>query len=164
GLCAVAKNAHAANLLSGSISKIYMAVTEGEPLPHNTENPLLKWYESSSGVYTIDAPIGRADSSIIRREININGQHAVTDYTIIKGNGRHSLVKVSLKTGRTHQIRVHFSSVGHPLAGDDFYGGSLEFCGTQALHCGEMSFARPSDGKIITLSCPIREDMEQLLE
>lgn len=164
GLCAVAKNAHAANLLSGSISKIYMAVTEGTPIPHDTGNPLFKWYENGSGIYTIDAPIGRSGGSIIRREISINGQRAVTDYTIIKENGRHSLVKVSLKTGRTHQIRVHFSSAGHPLAGDDFYGGSLEFCETQALHCGEMSFSRPSDGKIMTLFCPIREDMEQLIK
>lgn len=159
GLCAVAKSAHSANFYGGRIDKVYFAVTEGKPVP--TEIQGIKWTETNSG-YRIDAPIGRAGESIIRREVRSDGQYAVTNYTIIKSNDEYSLVRVVLETGRTHQIRVHFSSVGHPLAGDDFYGGSLDKCRLQALHCGEMSF--PSfDGNIIEVNCPLREDMLGLI-
>ena len=159
GLCAAAKNAHAANIYGGKINKVYYAVTEGKPVPSGCCEGI-EWTETSEG-YRIDAPIGRAGESIIRREVRSDGQRAVTNYTIIKSNAFHSLVRVLLETGRTHQIRVHFSSAGHPLAGDDFYGGSLEHCKVQALHCGEMSFPL-SDGREIVVSCPLREDMAAL--
>lgn len=161
GLCAVAKNSHAANFYSGRIEKIYFAVTEGTPIPENVDG--VEWCEVGDGQYRIDAPIGRAGESIIRREVRADGQRAVTNYTIINSDGFHSLVRVSLETGRTHQIRVHFSAVGHPLAGDDFYGGSLEHCGVQALHCGEMSFPL-YDGRQIVVRCPLREDMEKIIK
>lgn len=164
GLCAVAKTTYAANRLVGSISKVYTAAVQGVPVPHEIGNPLIRWTETAEGVYRIDAPIGRAGESIIRREVRADGKSAVTSYTIIKENGRHSLLSISLETGRTHQIRVHFSALGYPLAGDDFYGGSLEYCTAQALHCSEMSFARPSDGEVVNISCGIREDMENLFE
>lgn len=162
GLCAVAKNAHSANVYGGAIDKVYFAVTEGKPVPIK-EFDIIKWTETAEGHYRIDAPIGRAGESIIRREVRSDGQHAVTNYTIIKCGKNYSLVRVVLETGRTHQIRVHFSSVGHPLAGDDFYGGSLEQCKIQALHCGEMSFLS-FDNRAITVSCPLREDMLALVE
>ena len=162
GLCAAAKSAFAANYLGGKISKVYMAVVEGTPIPHDTGNSLIKWQETDSG-FRIDAPIGRAGDSIIRREIRSDGQRAVTNYTIVKTDGNHSLLRIELETGRTHQIRVHFSAAGHPLAGDDFYGGSVEFCSAQALHCGEMSFPKPSDGSIVRLFSEIRQDMSGLI-
>lgn len=162
GLCAVAKTAHAANCLGGTVEKVYIAAVQGVPVPHDMEDTLIKWTMSPEGVYRIDAPIGRAGESIIRREVRGDGQSAVTNYTIIKENGRHSLLRITLETGRTHQIRVHFSALGYPLAGDDFYGGSLEYCKAQALHCGEMSFARLSDGERVNLFCGIRRDMESL--
>ena len=166
GLCAAAKNPYAASVLnrSGSISKVYYAVTEGMPFPHEVSSrgaPIM-WYEDN-GSYVIDAPIGRAEASVVRREVRRGGRRAVTRYTILKGNRELCLVRVMLETGRTHQIRVHFSSVGHPLAGDDFYGGSTKLCCEQALHCGEMRFARLSDGAEVELSCGIRRDMELLL-
>lgn len=151
GLCAVAKNPYAASVLNGSIDKIYFAVTEGMPIPRETADPLIKWHAEPSGEYVIDAPIGRAEASVVRRKVREDGKRAVTRYTILKATESHCLVRVSLETGRTHQIRVHFSSVGHPLAGDDFYGGGLYLFARQALHCGEMRFARPSDGKLIYL-------------
>ncbi len=160
GLCAVAKSAHAANVYGGRIDKVYFAVTEGIPLPLRKIHGI-DWTETEMG-FRIDAPIGRAGESIIRREVRSDGQRAVTNYTIIRGTDKHSLVRVVLETGRTHQIRVHFSSVGHPLAGDDFYGGGLESCKTQALHCGEMSFPA-ADGGTVEVSCPLREDMEALV-
>ena len=162
GLCAVAKNAHAANVLAGGISKIYYAVTEGVPIPDENANGLIEWHENASGGFVINAPIGRAAESIIRREVRNDGQRAVTNYTILKENNKHALVRVSLETGRTHQIRVHFSAVGHPLAGDDFYGGRLDLCRVQALHCGEMTFNRVSDNKKVTVTCRIRDDMSAI--
>lgn len=147
GLCAVAKNPHAANVLQGTLKKVYYAVVCGEI--------------ASGG--RIDAPIGRAGESIIRREVREDGQRAVTDYTIIKGNGKYTLLRVILLTGRTHQIRVHFSHTGHPLAGDDFYGGSTADTAYQALHCGELEFVSPVSKEIVRVSSPIRNDMEQLV-
>ncbi|MDE5991751.1 MAG: RluA family pseudouridine synthase [Oscillospiraceae bacterium] len=151
GLCAIAKNPYAASVLNGRIDKLYYAVTEGIPIPRETDDPLIKWYAEPSREYVIDAPIGRAEASVVRRKVCGDGKRAVTRYTILKATETHCLVRVSLETGRTHQIRVHFSSVGHPLAGDDFYGGGLELFTRQALHCGEMRFTRPSDGRIIRL-------------
>ncbi|MCM1024504.1 MAG: RluA family pseudouridine synthase [Prevotella sp.] len=176
GLCAAAKNAYAASLLNGKIFKVYYAVTEGTPVPEAVGNPLVNWYSASLGEFVIDAPIGREEASVVRRTVRADGKRAVTRYTILKENGGHCLVRVILETGRTHQIRVHFSSVGHPLAGDGLYGGSALSGGQalsqgqilsegqmlsegQILHCGEMRFARPADGKIIEISCPLRKEM-----
>lgn len=162
GLCAVAKNAYAAGVLSGNISKVYYAVTEGTPLPRDLGIPFFKWY-CGDGEYVIDAPIGRQEGTIVRREVRADGRRAVTRYTIIKEKGGHCLLKIRLETGRTHQIRVHFSAAGHPLAGDVLYGGSGEYIGRQALHCGEMRFSRVSDGRNEEVVCPVPEDMENLV-
>lgn len=162
GLCAAAKSAYAANYLSGKISKVYMAVVQGTPIPRAVGFPDIIWQETAKG-FRIEAPIGREGDSIVKRMVRADGQKAVTNYTIIKTNGIHSLLRIELETGRTHQIRVHFSSVGHPLAGDDLYGGSTEFCRRQALHCSEMSFPAPSDGAEIKLFSDIPEDMAELV-
>lgn len=161
GLCAVAKSEYTASILSNKISKVYFAVTEGKPVPHDIDVPFIKWYKKENSC-RIEAPIGRAGESIIRREVRSDGQYAATEYTILRSDERHSLVRVLPETGRTHQIRVHFSSVGHPLAGDDLYGGSLGYCREQALHCGEMSFP-DSSGKMIELSCELRKDMSEII-
>lgn len=148
GLVPVAKNAHAARLLQNNINKVYFAAAEGTL--------------ERDGV--IDAPIGREDGSVIRRCVRPDGQYARTVYTIIKGNSSHTLVRVVPETGRTHQIRVHFAHIGHPLAGDDLYGGSRERIAFQALHCGEISFVSPVSGKEVVLSENIRDDMLGLFE
>lgn len=162
GLCAVAKSAYAANLLTGNISKVYAAVTEGVPIPHEINDPLIKWRETEYG-YRIEAPIGRTADSVITREVRADGQYAVTNYTIEKENDKFALLRISLETGRTHQIRVHFSSLGHPLAGDDLYGGSLDFCKRQALHCSEMRFVSPS-GEEVFLTSKLPDDMTAVLD
>lgn len=148
GLVPVAKNAHAARLLQNNIKKVYFAAVEG----------------ILSGDGVIDAPIGREDGSVIRRCVRPDGQHAKTVYTIIKGNSLHTLVRVVPETGRTHQIRVHFAHIGHPLAGDDLYGGSRERIAFQALHCGEISFVSPVSGEEVVLSENLREDISGLFE
>lgn len=159
GLCAAAKSAYAAKALSGSVSKVYFAVTEGAPIPRETGDPLVKWYCSGGG-YRIEAPIGRAEQSLIRREVRADGRAAETYYEILRQKDGLALLKIILGTGRTHQIRVHFSAVGCPLAGDDLYGGSRERFSRQALHCGEMSFASPSAGNIIAVKSPLPRDMD----
>ena len=93
------------------------------------------------GEGVIDAPIGRRSDSIIGRCVTPEGKPSRTEYTIIKEENGLSLAACVPVTGRTHQIRVHFASIGHPLAGDDLYGGSRERIGRQALHCARQSFA-----------------------
>lgn len=148
GLCAVAKNPFSAAKLSGNIEKTYFAVVCGK----------------LSGGGTIDAPIGRCDGSVITREVRPDGQRAVTNYTVLGGSGKYTLVRIKLETGRTHQIRVHFAHIGYPLAGDDMYGGDISDITHQALHCGELEFTLPVSGEKICLSSPIRDDMKALLE
>lgn len=148
GLCAVAKNAYAAKMLGGNMEKEYFAAACG----------------TVDGCGRIDAPIGRADGSTIKREVRPDGQHAVTNYTIIKENGRYTLLRVVPETGRTHQIRVHFAYIGHPLAGDDLYGGDISDIRRHALHCCRLSFVSPLSGKKVVLESPLKEDMDRLFK
>ena len=128
GLVLAAKNGYAAPLLARNVEKLYYAVVEGElPL----------------GKGVIDAPIGRQAESIIGRCVTPDGKPSRTEYTIIRAEHGLSLAACVPVTGRTHQIRVHFASIGHPLAGDDLYGGSRERIGRQALHCAEQRFRVP---------------------
>lgn len=128
GLVLAAKHAYAAPLLARNVEKLYYAVVEGElPL----------------GPGVIDAPIGRQAESIIGRCVTPDGKPSRTEYTIIKAQDGLSLAACVPVTGRTHQIRVHFASIGHPLAGDDLYGGSRARIGRQALHCARQTFHLP---------------------
>lgn len=144
GLCAVAKNAHAANLLGGNINKVYYAAVCGNI--------------AEGGI--INAPIARERDSIVKRVVRADGQSAVTEYSVIQNCGKYTLLRVILHTGRTHQIRVHFSHIGYPLAGDDLYGGSMEDISAQALHCGELSFELGD--RVIRVTSPIRDDIMSL--
>ncbi len=148
GLCLAAKSRIGANISSGDISKIYYAVCCGR-----VTEPL-----------RIDMPIGREDGSTIKRVVRDDGQRAVTNAYPLARNERYTLLRVIIETGRTHQIRVHMSFMGHPLAGDGLYGGDCSDIGRQALHCGEMELIHPvSEKKIITAS-PFPEDMENLVK
>ena len=161
GLVLAAKHAYAAPLLARNVEKLYYAVVEGElPL----------------GPGVIDAPIGRQAESIIGRCVTPDGKPSRTEYTIIREENGLSLAACVPVTGRTHQIRVHFASIGHPLAGDDLYGGSRERIARQALHCARQSFAVPvytplPDGirvemplqlRTVTVESPLPPDMEAL--
>lgn len=147
GLCAVAKDAFAAKLLQGNIDKVYYAAVHG--------------VTDESG--TIDAPIARERESIILRCVREDGQPAVTHFRRIAFNGRYSLEEIILETGRTHQIRVHFSSKGHPLAGDDMYGGSREDIGRQALHCGKLMFREPLTDEAVTVASELPREILSLI-
>ena len=74
------------------------------------------------------------------------------------------MLEIHLETGRTHQIRVHFAYIGHPLAGDDLYGGTREDIARQALHCGQLTFNEPLTGKEITVRSELPEDIKHLTE
>ena len=145
------------------MEKLYYAVVEGElPL----------------GPGVIDAPIGRQGGSIIGRCVTPDGKPSRTEYTILKAENGLSLAACVPVTGRTHQIRVHFASIGHPLAGDDLYGGSRARIGRQALHCARQTFRVPrcetlEDGicieapvdettlRTVTVESPLPADMAQ---
>lgn len=147
GLVLLAKNVWAAPLLAKSVQKRYYAIVEGDP--------------GERGV--IDAPIGRAPDSIILRRVDPEGKPSLTEYVREKTKNGFSLVRVLLHTGRTHQIRVHFSHIGYPLAGDDLYGGSREKIGRHALHCAEICFEEPMTKERIWVNSELPPDMTALL-
>lgn len=92
---------------------------------------------------TINLPIARKENSIIERCISDKGQKSITHYEVIKEINNYSIVKCILETGRTHQIRVHMSAIGHPLVGDSLYGSISNSMDRQALHCYKLSFLHP---------------------
>lgn len=114
--------------------------------------------EKESGI--IDAPIARSENSIIEREVNENGQNAITEYKLIKNFENYCLVEFTLKTGRTHQIRVHSKYIGHPILGDSLYGTTSDLISRQALHAYKISFIHPVTQKTMVFEIPLPEDME----
>ncbi len=136
GCVIVAKTQFAAKALQKSYQKVYYAICHGV-------------FNEKSGV--VDAPIAREQESIIKRCVRADGQPAVTHYEVINSTENYSLLRLILENGRTHQIRVHMAHIGHPVAGDDLYGGSRSDYPRQALHCGEVSFVHPISGKEISV-------------
>ena len=115
---------------------------------------------------TINLPIARKPNSIIERCISDKGQEAITDYEVLKefkvDSDCFSVVECSLKTGRTHQIRVHMAAIGHPLLGDTMYGVSSPLINRQALHSYKISFIHPATNKTLELTCELPDDMKNL--
>ena len=150
GLVLLAKSSFAASFYRKGISKTYIALLEGE----------LKENEGS-----ITTSIGYAENSFVKRQVNGEGEkESRTDYKVMHCGNGYTLVEVYPKTGRTHQIRVHFSSIGHPLAGDDFYGGSTKEINRQALHCYKLAFVHPFTKDEITITAQIPEDIQSLID
>lgn len=147
GLVLVSKNELAAAKLAGKIKKDYYAVVDG-----TIEN---------DGI--VDAPIARCGDSIIKRKVDENGETAITEYFPIKSNGNATLVKFNLKTGRTHQIRVHMEHIGHSLLGDKLYGGDCSMISRQALHCKDIYFTHPITEKPMHITCDFPNDMKNLV-
>ncbi|RNB87823.1 RluA family pseudouridine synthase [Brevibacillus fluminis] len=111
---------------------------------------------------TIDAPIGLADHSIIERTVRADGQPARTHYRVLKREDGYTWVELRLDTGRTHQIRVHMRYLGHPLVGDDLYGGKRELIDRQALHAWRLEFAHPRSKELLCFEEPLPNDMRLL--
>src|SRR5699024_5616768 len=134
--------------LQGKIKRSYKALIEG-------------YLEPKQGL--INAKIARKENSIIERTVSDYGQEALTYYKVIAEHKNISLVDVVLQTARTHQIRVHFSHIGHPLIGDGLYGNTHDQIKRHALHCEQLSFEHPLSKKWVSLNMPIPDDMERLI-
>ena len=126
---------------------------------------------------TVDAPIGRDSKDRIKQAVNENGKDAITHYRVIDRFMHHTHVKCILETGRTHQIRVHMASIGHPLIADTMYGGKVRFpkkaddnlktalkdFNRQALHAKKLIFTHPITQESMTFKAPLPQDMQALL-
>lgn len=113
----------------------------------------------------IDAPIGRAEGSIIRRCVRADGLPSLTEYETLQVNDRFTLLRLRPQTGRTHQLRVHMAYLGHPLAGDWLYGTEDKtLIARPALHSYELWFTQPVTGQELHFTAPIPQDMQRLME
>ncbi|QWH41267.1 MULTISPECIES: RluA family pseudouridine synthase [Bacillus cereus group] len=153
GLMLIAKNRFVHHLLSRQhqqkgVKRTYEAIVHGTILEE---------------VGTIDAPIGRKADSIIERTVCEDGQRAVTHFRVMESYSDKTHVALELETGRTHQIRVHMAYIGHPLLGDDLYGGRRDVIKRQALHSTSLTFYHPILEKGMTFTVSIPEDMQYAL-
>jgi 23S rRNA pseudouridine1911/1915/1917 synthase len=139
GLVLLAKDKFTVNALKGQVHKVYFALVHGK----------------MEGSGTVSAPIGLHDDSKIVRHVVSEGNPAVTHYQVLYSTEEISFLRLVLETGKTHQIRCHMSHIGHPLAGDDLYGGSLRYITRQALHCQSVRFTHPDTKEAILLSTEI---------
>jgi 23S rRNA pseudouridine1911/1915/1917 synthase len=131
-----------------------------------------------TGGGTIDKPIDRHRTDRLKMAVRADGREAITHYRLVERFVHHSLLRVILETGRTHQIRVHLAHAGHPLVGDPLYGGrrqltadsspekreALKSFGRQALHAAKLEFVHPVTGKTITVESPLPKDFTTLLK
>lgn len=157
GLLVVAKNdkAHQSltdQLADRSLSRTYFAIVHGNIKEDNL---------------TVDAPIARDIKD--RKKMAIarkDGREAVTHITVLERFGKYTLIRCKLETGRTHQIRVHVKSIGHPILGDKTYGLKKEeySLAGQLLHAGEIGFIHPQTSENVTFSAPLPEDFNETLE
>ena len=150
GLVIIAKNAlvqHAFTKQHTRIQKMYNAITD-DIIPVDQ--------------ISIHFPIARLEDSIIERCAHPLGQPAHTDVTVVRRYPHHTHVRCYLHTGRTHQIRVHLSALGYPLAGDDLYGGSLTWQTKQCLHASEVYFIHPMTQEWIALQAPLPEYFREI--
>ena len=132
---------------SKEFKKEYLAIVEGI-------------LQEKSG--TLNFPIARKDGSIIERCVKQDGEKAITHYNVLKNCNKLSLIHIVLETGRTHQIRVHFSHIGHPILGDTLYGNTSNLISRQALHSFKVSFIHPISQEKLSLEAPIPDDMKIL--
>ncbi|PFG42861.1 ribosomal large subunit pseudouridine synthase D [Isoptericola jiangsuensis] len=137
-----------------TVDKVYHALAQGHPEP-------------TSG--TIDAPIGRHPHHDYRFAVVADGKHSVTHYEVLEMLPAASLVEVHLETGRTHQIRVHFSALRHPLVGDVTYGAdpvlaSRVGLGRQWLHAMRLGFEHPVTGAWVEVSSEYPDDLQHALD
>lgn len=158
GLLLIARNRPTAGRLTEQmkkkqIEKTYLAVLDGE-------------MSEKDGV--IDACLHRTEQSIILREVcppdAPDADAALTAYTVLAAGNGHTLVEARPLTGRTHQLRVHFASVGHPITGDDLYGTPSPDISRHALHARTLAFSHPTTGEKMEIRAPLPSDFQKLLQ
>ena len=154
GVMAVAKNSLAQTKLmeqfkAHSVAKTYLVLVKGKLTPEN-------------GV--IEAPMGRDPRHRQRMAVAAKGREARTEYKVIKYIGDYTLLEVKPETGRTHQIRVHFSAIGYPVVGDKVYGVKSPFLSRQFIHASRLGFKLPSSGKYMEFESELPADLAQALE
>lgn len=159
GLMVVAKNESSYSVLKQAfkdrtVTKVYHTLVQGMPDPLRG---------------TIDAPIARHPGHEWKFAVVEDGRHARTHYEVIEAFGSASLVEVHLETGRTHQIRVHFSAMHHPCAGDLTYGADPKMSANlgltrQWLHAHQLGFTHPSSGKFVSFESEYPQDLEFALD
>lgn len=150
GLMVLALNRHAASVLPNRVRKEYLAVAGGE----------------FHGSGTVDRNIYRPDPMKTLRAVsedNSRGERAVTHWEALATDGQRTLLRIHLETGRTHQIRVHFASLGAPLAGDAMYGSQDTSIERAALHCARLTLTHPVTWQTLCFSAPLPEDMATIL-
>ncbi len=154
GVVLFAKNAYAHDRIrrqfaDGSVIKEYHALVHGQPPLHGR----------------IDAPILRPEEATLKRIVHDDGKPSVTEYFTEKSDGKLSLLRVKPHTGRTHQIRLHLSHLGHPLVSDFLYGNESDgVLSRHGLHCSSVSFVHPVTKKRVTVKAPLAPDMEKVVE
>ena len=154
GIAIFAKNEYIQEFLvkemkKNTFFKEYIAVCEGI-------------FESKIG--TINLPIGRKENSIIERCVCSDGDIAITHYNVLKSLKNTSVVHVTLETGRTHQIRVHLSNIGHPILGDTLYGNPSSVINRQALHAYKVKFIHPITGLNVEYIATIPSDIKSIIK
>ena len=154
GLIVVAKDerthAHLSNQFkSRGVSKVYLALVAGHPSPPEAD---------------IDAPIGRRPHDRQRMAIVSTGRPAITRYRVVTSYKRSTLVEARPRTGRTHQIRVHLASVGHPVVGDAVYGRLVAGLSRQFLHAHRLAFLHPSSREVVRFTTELHDDLRSYLD
>lgn len=154
GLVLFAKSSHIQQLMSrdsykDNITKEYLAVVQGV-------------VEADSG--TIDEPIARERLQSIKRIVREDGARAVTHYRVLERYEDSSLLSIVLETGRTHQIRVHMAHLGHPLLGDELYGGSQERIKRHALHAYKIKMLHPIENSMLNFAAELPIDMLNIVK
>lgn len=155
GLLAAAKSAYVHDRLrrqlhTDAFRRTYLAVCVGAPEPEAGR---------------IELPVGRDPDSAVRRRVDRAGKEAVTDYRVLRRSGALSLVELTPRTGRTHQLRVHMAALGCPLAGDWLYGTEdRALIPRPALHAARLALTHPVTGACLALEAPLPADIRKLLE
>ncbi len=154
GVMLVAKNSPAqAKLIeqfrAHSVVKVYLVLVKGHLTPE-------------SGI--IEAPIGRDPGNRKRMAVVSKGKDARTEYQVVKYIGDYTLLEVRTETGRTHQIRVHLSAIGYPVAGDPVYGVKSPYLSRQFMHACHLGFKLPSTGEYVEFESELPPDLAQALE
>ena len=155
GLLVCAKHPHAQEKLKEQLHtrafrRVYLAVCEGAPQPP---------------VGVVDAPLGSKEGSLVEQCVRPDGKNACTRYETLAVSAGHTLLRLELDTGRTHQIRVHMAYLGHPLVGDFLYGTQQpEWKGRTALHSHRLQLCHPITGAAMEFVSPLPDDMAGLFQ